>query len=112
MFLSYGLKRLNHQLLLCLRFLLNLKYLMYLKKHYYLKHLRYQQFLKFLKNLKNHLYRMIVIIEMNLQLLLFLKFLPAIAMAEVKGVMPQADPHWSGYHAHGAHGAHGGEHHG
>ncbi|MEE2786865.1 MAG: NrfD/PsrC family molybdoenzyme membrane anchor subunit [Myxococcota bacterium] len=30
--------------------------------------------------------------------ILFLKFLPAIAIAEVKGVMPQADPHWEGYH--------------
>jgi molybdopterin-containing oxidoreductase family membrane subunit len=29
---------------------------------------------------------------------LFLKFLPAIAISEVKGVMPQADPHWEGYH--------------
>ena len=32
--------------------------------------------------------------------LLFLKFLPAIAMAEIKGVMPEADPHWEGYHQH------------
>ena len=31
--------------------------------------------------------------------ILFLKFLPAIAIAEVKGaVTPQADPHWEGYH--------------
>lgn len=29
--------------------------------------------------------------------LLFLKFLPAIAISEIKGVMPQADPHWEGY---------------
>ena len=32
--------------------------------------------------------------------ILFLKFLPAIAISEVKGVMPQADPHWEGYHQH------------
>jgi molybdopterin-containing oxidoreductase family membrane subunit len=31
---------------------------------------------------------------------LFLKFLPAVAISEVKGVMPQADPHWEGYHKH------------
>jgi molybdopterin-containing oxidoreductase family membrane subunit len=36
--------------------------------------------------------------------LLFLKFLPSIAIAEVKGVMPQADPHWEGYGHHGDHG--------
>ena len=36
--------------------------------------------------------------------LLFLKFLPAVAISEVKGVLPQADPHWEGY-GHGAHGA-------
>jgi molybdopterin-containing oxidoreductase family membrane subunit len=29
--------------------------------------------------------------------ILFLKFLPAVAISEVKGVMPQADPHWEGY---------------
>ncbi|MBM4291209.1 MAG: hydrogenase [Deltaproteobacteria bacterium] len=35
--------------------------------------------------------------------ILFLKFLPAVAISEVKGVMPQADPHWEGYaHAHHA----------
>ncbi|MFN3198914.1 MAG: NrfD/PsrC family molybdoenzyme membrane anchor subunit [Bradymonadia bacterium] len=33
--------------------------------------------------------------------ILFLKFLPAVAISEVKGVMPQADPHWEGYHQHG-----------
>jgi molybdopterin-containing oxidoreductase family membrane subunit len=50
--------------------------------------------------------------------LLFLKFLPSVAMAEVKGVMPQANPHWEGYgHGHGhapaeAATAHGGETHG
>jgi Ni/Fe-hydrogenase subunit HybB-like protein len=39
--------------------------------------------------------------------LLFLRFLPLIAMAEVKGVLPEADPH--SYHLHGtAHGADGG----
>lgn len=32
--------------------------------------------------------------------LLFLKFLPAVAMAEIKSVMPEADPHWEGYHQH------------
>jgi Ni/Fe-hydrogenase subunit HybB-like protein len=38
--------------------------------------------------------------------LLFCRFLPMIAIAEVKTVMPQADPHWEGYgHGHGA-GAH------
>jgi molybdopterin-containing oxidoreductase family membrane subunit len=40
--------------------------------------------------------------------LLFCRFLPMIAIAEVKSVMPQADPHWEGWghgHAHGA-GAH------
>lgn len=35
--------------------------------------------------------------------ILFLKFLPAVAMAEVKGVLPQADPHWEGYHSEEAH---------
>ena len=30
--------------------------------------------------------------------ILFLKFLPAVAISEVKGVMPEADPHWAGYH--------------
>ena len=30
--------------------------------------------------------------------ILFMKFLPAIAIAEIKGVMPEADPHWEGYH--------------
>ena len=33
--------------------------------------------------------------------LLFLRFVPMVAMAEVKGVMPQADPH---YHEHGGNG--------
>jgi molybdopterin-containing oxidoreductase family membrane subunit len=40
--------------------------------------------------------------------LLFCRFLPMIAIAEVKAVMPQADPHWEGWghgHAHGG-GAH------
>ena len=32
--------------------------------------------------------------------LLFLKFLPMIAIAEVKAVMPQADPHYNGYGGH------------
>jgi molybdopterin-containing oxidoreductase family membrane subunit len=43
--------------------------------------------------------------------LLFIRFLPAIAIAEVKTVMPQADPH---YHpeGHGAHGEGHGAHHG
>ena len=31
--------------------------------------------------------------------LLFLRFVPMVAIAEVKGVMPQADPHF--YHGHG-----------
>ena len=38
--------------------------------------------------------------------LLFVRFFPVIAMSEVKGVMPQANPHWEGYghgeHAHAA----------
>lgn len=38
--------------------------------------------------------------------LLFLRFVPMVAIAEVKGVMPQADPHF--YH----HGGHGDGHHG
>jgi molybdopterin-containing oxidoreductase family membrane subunit len=46
--------------------------------------------------------------------LLFVRFFPVIAMSEVKGVMPQANPHWAGYeqgasHAHStpaAQGAH------
>ena len=29
--------------------------------------------------------------------ILFLKFLPAVAISEVKGVLPEADPHWEGY---------------
>ena len=29
--------------------------------------------------------------------LLFVRFFPVIAMAEVKAVLPQANPHWSGY---------------
>ena len=33
--------------------------------------------------------------------ILFLKFLPAIAIAEIKAVLPEADPHWEGYHDHG-----------
>jgi molybdopterin-containing oxidoreductase family membrane subunit len=51
--------------------------------------------------------------------LLFVKFLPTFAMAEVKAVMPDADPHNPKYHTHGTHGhgAHGhdehpGHHHG
>ena len=35
--------------------------------------------------------------------ILFLKFLPAVAISEVKGVMPQADPHWEGYSHKEAH---------
>jgi hypothetical protein len=34
---------------------------------------------------------------------IFVRFLPTIAIAEVKSVMPQADPH---YHADNNHGAH------
>src|SRR6185437_8777225 len=30
--------------------------------------------------------------------LLFIRFLPAIALSEVKGVMPAADPHTHGHH--------------
>lgn len=36
--------------------------------------------------------------------LLFMKFLPAVAISEIKGVMPQADPHWKGYHKGADHG--------
>jgi molybdopterin-containing oxidoreductase family membrane subunit len=36
--------------------------------------------------------------------LLFVRFFPVIAMSEVKGVMPQANPHWEGY-GHIAHGS-------
>ncbi len=40
--------------------------------------------------------------------LLFLKFLPAVAISEIKGVMPEADPHWDGYHdAHAEEAGHG-----
>ncbi|MBS1152922.1 MAG: Molybdopterin oxidoreductase [Myxococcaceae bacterium] len=36
--------------------------------------------------------------------LLFVRFFPAIAMSEVKSVLPQANPHWEGYQkGHGAH---------
>ena len=38
--------------------------------------------------------------------ILFLKFLPAVAISEVKGVMPQADPHWEGYAHHHADAGH------
>ncbi len=34
--------------------------------------------------------------------LLFLRFLPMVAMAEVKGVLPEADPHHHGNNGHGA----------
>jgi len=41
--------------------------------------------------------------------LLFVRFFPVIAMSEVKGVMPEANPHWEGYgdhgHGHAAHAA-------
>jgi Ni/Fe-hydrogenase subunit HybB-like protein len=33
--------------------------------------------------------------------LLFVRFFPTIAISEVKGVMPQANPHWEGYTKHG-----------
>jgi len=32
--------------------------------------------------------------------LLFVRFFPVIAMAEVKSVLPQANPHWEGYEKH------------
>jgi molybdopterin-containing oxidoreductase family membrane subunit len=49
--------------------------------------------------------------------LLFCRYLPMIAMAEVKAVMPQADPHGAGAGKHGHHGhghshAHDGQGHG
>ena len=31
---------------------------------------------------------------------LFVRFLPMVAIAEVKAVMPEADPHWHGHHDH------------
>jgi molybdopterin-containing oxidoreductase family membrane subunit len=40
--------------------------------------------------------------------LLFCRFLPMLALSEVKNVMPQANPHWSGYEkGHGSHAKHG-----
>ncbi len=39
--------------------------------------------------------------------LLFVRFFPAIAMSEVKSVMPQANPHWEGYGKHGGDHGHG-----
>jgi molybdopterin-containing oxidoreductase family membrane subunit len=43
--------------------------------------------------------------------LLFCRFLPMIAMAEVKAIMPQADPHHHGHSsASGGSGGHGGAH--
>ena len=33
--------------------------------------------------------------------LLFIRFLPLIAMSEVKGVLPQADPHYYGHNGYG-----------
>jgi molybdopterin-containing oxidoreductase family membrane subunit len=39
--------------------------------------------------------------------LLFCRYLPMVAIAEIKATMPQADPHWKGYgHHHGAGAAH------
>jgi molybdopterin-containing oxidoreductase family membrane subunit len=40
--------------------------------------------------------------------LLFMRWLPMVAIAEVKGTMPQADPHFG--HGDEGHGAHGAEH--
>ena len=37
--------------------------------------------------------------------LLFVRFFPVIAMSEVKGVLPQANPHWEGYQAQHGHAA-------
>jgi hypothetical protein len=39
--------------------------------------------------------------------LLFIRWIPMIAVAEIKGVLPAADPHYG--HARHAHGAHGKE---
>ena len=39
--------------------------------------------------------------------LLFIRFLPLIAMSEVKGVLPQADPHYYGHNGNGNGGEHG-----
>jgi len=39
--------------------------------------------------------------------LLFIRVLPAIAISEVKGILPQADPHHHDDHAHGKEAAHG-----
>jgi molybdopterin-containing oxidoreductase family membrane subunit len=38
--------------------------------------------------------------------LLFLRFIPMVAIAEVKTVLPQADPHWHPEAAHGDHDDH------
>jgi molybdopterin-containing oxidoreductase family membrane subunit len=40
--------------------------------------------------------------------LLFIRFFPVIAIAEVKSVMPQADPHFGDDHGHGDDHAKGG----
>jgi Ni/Fe-hydrogenase subunit HybB-like protein len=40
--------------------------------------------------------------------LLFIRFLPIIAMSEVKGVLPQADPHYYSHHGNGKGEKHGG----
>ncbi len=38
--------------------------------------------------------------------LLFVRFLPIFAISEIKAVLPQASPHWSGYGHHDDHGTH------
>ena len=44
--------------------------------------------------------------------LLFCRYLPMIAIAEVKSVMPEANPHWEGYAKGHGHQTHGGQAHG
>ena len=42
--------------------------------------------------------------------LLFLRFVPMVAISEVKGVLPQADPHFYGGHGDGQGDGHGDGH--
>jgi Ni/Fe-hydrogenase subunit HybB-like protein len=39
--------------------------------------------------------------------LLFMRWVPMVAIAEVKAILPEADPHYGHDHAHAAHGEHG-----
>ncbi len=42
--------------------------------------------------------------------LLFIRWAPMIAIAEVKGILPEADPHYDPHGSHGAHGSREGSH--